>query len=252
MEIVNYINIELEYPFIDDYDSTYIADISGIDSIAALVTVMRQNDHSIIIPTIVDVACEYGEKWDEFTRIYKDICAAFNVYHRRVLPAIILDVNELWHRIVSNSMQAVVRNVQFYSPCIGCHLAFHLARIRLAQHLNVKGVISGEREFHGQKEKINQLDFVLDFFNSIYGSASINHLQPVRKVRSSEDLKQLVAGYDISPVKVKCLFSGNYYKLNKIELDVEKENIRHYVDYLEDLLQKPQEDLHVNCRILDP
>jgi hypothetical protein len=252
MQIVNDINIELEYPIVEDYDNTYIADISGIDSIAALVTVLRQNEHSIIIPTIVDVACEYGDKWNEFNRIYKELCFAFNACNRRVLPAIILDVNELWHRIVSNSIQTVVRNVQFYSPCIGCHLTFHLARIRLAQHLNVKFVVSGERELHGQKEKINQLDFVLDFFNSIYDSASITHLQPVRKVIISEDLKQLVSRYNISPVKVKCLLAGNYYKLNKTELDVKKGLIRHYLDYLENILQKPQENLHVSGRILDP
>ena len=106
--------MKLEYPAIDDLDATYIADISGIDSIAALVTIMRQNEHSIIIPTIVDVACEYGDKEDEFTKIYKELCTAFNGRHRRVLPAIILDVNELWRRIVSDSIQAVVRKVQFY------------------------------------------------------------------------------------------------------------------------------------------
>jgi len=250
MSLLDSILIDLQYPVHFDRLNTFVSDISGIDSLAALVCLLKDNKSPTFIPTIVDVSCEYGEKESEFLRVTRDIHAAFSATNGRILPTIILDVNELWRRLVCIGIPDVVRKSNFYSPCIGCHLVFHIARIKLAQHLNLNKVISGERELHGDKEKINQLDFVLDFYNSIYDRYEIKHIQPVRGIRNRSEIDAMIAGYGIDPVDVKCLFSRNYYKTNTNVLDVEREDIAKYLTLLQETLETPQAPVQIKCRVL--
>ena len=101
------------------------------------------------------------------------------------------------------------------------------------------------------KEKINQLDFVLDYFNDIYKEAGVHHLQPVRCVRNKEEIDNYVLPHNISPIHLKCLFSGNYYKPGTTDLDVDRQNIQKYlVSFLGPALSNIQEPLIVGCRIL--
>lgn len=251
MTILEAIKIEGYYTC-SQHTSVYLADISGVDSIAALVSFLGENHDSIVVPSFVELACEYGDKLYEFNKVLSSLYAKFNAIDnkRRILPGIILDVNTLWKELVSTDIPSVVNQFKFYSPCIACHFAFHLARIRFAQTIGAKGVISGERELHGTKEKINQLDFVLDFFNNVYADARIKHFQPVRKISQTADINSILSGFDIEPVKVKCLFSGNYRNRHSHEIDISKENIKQYLEHLTNIYSKTSSSINVTIKEL--
>lgn len=233
--------------------SVYLADISGVDSIAALVSFLGENHGAIIVPSFVELACEYGDKLNEFNKVLRSLYSRFNATdsNRRVLPGIIIDVNNLWKDIVSTDIPSVVKQFNFYTPCIACHFAFHLARIRFAQSIGAIGVISGERELHGTKEKVNQLNFVLDFFNSVYADAGIAHFQPVRNVSQTADINSILDGYDIEPVKVRCLFSRNYRNRYTNEINISKEDVRQYLGYLNNVYTKTSTDIKVTIMELE-
>ena len=227
--------------------SVYLADISGVDSIAALVSFLGENLDAVIVPSFVELACEYGDKQNEFRKVLRSLCSKFNVTDssRRVLPGIIIDVNNLWKDIVSTDIPSVIKQFNFYTPCIACHFVFHLARIRFAQSIGAIGVISGERELHGTKEKVNQLNFVLDFFNSVYADAGIAHFQPVRKISQTADINSILEGYDIEPVRARCLFSGNYRNSHNNEINISKEDVKQYLGYLNNVYTKTSTGIKV-------
>src|ERR1700694_5484587 len=100
--------------------SFYLADISGVDSIAALVSFLCENHDAVIVPSFVELACEYGDKRNEFKKVLRSLYSIFNVddSNPRVLPGVIIDVNNLWKDIVSTDIPSVITQFHFYTPCI--------------------------------------------------------------------------------------------------------------------------------------
>lgn len=253
VEIINNIQLDLNYPPIEeDLNNVYIADISGIDSIAALISIIKEDPRAVIIPSIIDVSCEYGNKIEEYKKAVCSLQNTFNAEKKRILPCIVSNIDDFWRELVSKKIQDLITQYEFYSPCIACHLSFHLTRIKLSHQLKVKKVISGEREIHGTKEKINQLDFVLDFFNAVYEGAGIEHLQPIRKIKNNDGIVDIIADVNICPVQLNCLFSGNYYKANTAVLAIEQDKIKNYINsHLKKQLNKLKKNITVNCSLLN-
>lgn len=252
LKILDKIIPKVKYPsdnIIPQY--SFIADISGTDSIAALIMIMEQTPHAIIIPSIIDLACEYGDK-GQYQNVIIKIKEAFSNKKRIVLPTIISEANNLWKAIVSDDIHNTINSYGFYSPCIACHLVLHLIRIKIATHLKVRNVISGERESHSGKEKINQLDFVLDFYNSIYNAARIKHHLPLRHISESKSINKLLESKKCSSVRLNCLFAGNYYKRGTTELILDKTSVRSYVEnYLTNLLKTFYKKVEVTNKVID-
>jgi len=148
----------------------------------------------------------------------------------------------LWKSFIGKSINDTVEAYNFFSPCIACHLLMHIARIKLSRHFRSTNVISGEREMHSDREKINQLPFVLDFYNELFNSAGITHHTPIRHIRSNKDITEIVSKYGISAIKLDCLFSGTYYdQEGKILFDKHRlsDYVRKYIaDRLIDLPDK--------------
>lgn len=246
------INIKLpEFYLGKSFDSAVIVDITGIDSIAALCKVIELENVSII-PTIVDLACEYGkDKWKEYRACIKSLCDKFNSEKISIYPCIVLNLNDLWKAVVVASINDIVRKFGFYTPCIPCHYVFHATRIQLAKSLNVPKVVSGEREFHGMREKVNQYNFVLDFYNQAFTSNGISHIQPIRAVSDSREINSYVQSKNLKHVQLECLFSGNYYKANTKDIEIDKEMISEYLaSYLLESIVKLPEQIDVNCSLL--
>src|SRR5208283_4479681 len=108
------------------------------------------------------------------------------------MPGIISDINELWKTLAAGHIHQSFQKYGFYSPCIACHLVLHLVRIKIALELKAKNVISGEMELHSGREKINQLDFVLDFYNALYDKSGITHHLPLRYVKGHEEIDAVI------------------------------------------------------------
>lgn len=228
-DIFRRIILTLNYPLLDTkLKSYFIADISGNDSIAALIKIVEECPDVIIIPSIIELACEYGDK-TQYYRTVKELKNTFNKKSRRIMPAIISEANDFWQIMVANNIHDSVKSYGFYSPCIACHLVLHMIRIKIAKHLRIKNVISGERELHSNREKINQLDFVLNFYDSIYSLMGLKHHLPIRYVNETKEIEKIVRKSNVSPINLHCLFSGNYYKNKTCELAIDKTDINNYV-----------------------
>jgi hypothetical protein len=252
LEILNNIIIIIDYPLERGCDGrVYISDISGKDSIAATAKILQTHSDAIIIPSIVSLACECGERSQIYMAI-ENIRVAFNRKRARVLSAIVTDVNALWKELVSNRKQDCLKQYGFFTPCVVCHLVFHLIRIRLACLLNVQHVISGERELHQNLEKVNQLSFVLDFYNTIYSLEGITHHQPLRKVADNEEIDHIIQHFNLTYADIKCLFSGNYYDSSKKEIKIDRLALQRYVNnYLAALIRTPlSHAISLRCEVV--
>lgn len=211
LKILDKINLELNYPMsIKSPQSYFIADISGKDSIAALLRIVEKNPSCVIVPNIIELACEYGDK-KQFSKVIRRLNVSFNGKQCKLMPCIIPEANDLWKEIVTDNIQKVIKSFGFYSPCIACHLVLHLIRIKIANYLKVKNVISGERELHSGREKINQLPFVLDFYNMIYKRMKIKHHLPLRYISNAKEIDSIIERHNAIPIYLNCLFAGNYY-----------------------------------------
>ena len=138
----------------------------------------------------------------------------------------------LWKLFIGESINHMVEEYGFFSPCVACHLIMHISRIKLSQYFQSTNVISGEREIHGDREKINQLSFVLDLYDELYKASGITHHTPIRHLRDNDIIRSIVNKYGVSSVKLDCLFSGTYCdQTGKVVIDKTKlfEYVRHYV-----------------------
>ena len=123
----------------------------------------------------------------------------------------------------------------------------HLSRVKLVQHLKVGSVVSGERELHTDREKINQLDFVLDFYNNIYNVSGIKHHTPVRQIKSNDEVLKIVNKLGAISIRLDCLFSGTYYD-STAQMNFNKEHIRDYVEnYLTMHLKSFSDPIGIKC-----
>jgi len=249
MEILDLLKIKLNYPESSlRCNDSYLADISGSDSIAALIKILETQPGSVIIPSVAEVACEYGDK-TQFRNVLKIIHDTF-APSSSIMQCVIFDANELWKKLIVSQLQQMVAEHNFFSPCIACHLSFHLARIAIAKHLGIARVISGERELHNNAEKINQFDIILDYFNSIYNSVGIAHYLPVRKIANTQHISEIMNKYKINPVSLECLFSKNYYKDGTNELAISKKAVEKYLRcFIPKLLSSIEKEIIINCRV---
>lgn len=252
LKILDKINLELNYPMnIKSPQNYFIADISGKDSIAALLRIVDKNPSCVIVPSIIELACEYGDK-KQFSKVIRRLNISFNGKQRKIMPCIIPEANDLWKEIVTDNIQKVIKSFSFYSPCIACHLVLHLIRIKIAKYLKVKNVISGERELHSGREKINQLPFVLDFYNMIYKRMKIKHHLPLRHINNSKAIDKLIERHNAIPIYLNCLFAGNYYSKRTFNLVIDKKQIQNYVEHsLPAILNSFEKKITVKCRILN-
>ena len=246
------IRLRIAYPAMVQVDGTrFLADISGRDSIAAAIKIIEEDSQSILIPSIIELGCEYGDK-SQYEGVHRSLRKIFNTDRLRVEQGIVCDGNELWKAIVTRDIQKTIKKFGFFSPCVACHQVLHIIRIKIAQHLHVKNVVSGEKELHDGREKINQFSFVLDFYNKIYEAMGIVHHLPARYISSTSEIERIVGRYNPQYVRLRCLFEGNYYHEGTNDLAISKSRIQEYINvYLERKLDEFGDMIDVPCSIID-
>jgi hypothetical protein len=189
-----------------------IVEIAGRDSVAAAVKSVEEQGFSDLLPVYVYTGTEFGE-WahveqavDRLSRRLPDI-----VVH----PILVMGSPKFWRAINGRFIGDLVKRHGFYSPCPGCHLYLHAARMPLAIKLGKKPIISGERESHTGMIKINQTTAALDFYLDFAAHFGIRLLFPVRHIASGDEIERIVQiPWKRGKEQLNCGLSENYHMID--------------------------------------
>lgn len=122
----------------------------------------------------------------------------------------------------------------------------------MANHLQITNVISGERESHSGKVKINQLAVVLDFYNSLYEIHGLKQHQPLRYIEDNSKIEQAIKKYDLNSVRLDCVFGGNYFSSPGNDAVVDESQICKYIaEYLSPLVANFNKQVSVHCQVIN-
>lgn len=200
-----------------DYDATtVIGEFSGRDSVAAIMKAFEDESINYVLPIATFAGTEYGD----FNALYQNYEKLIKIVKKRygnkktVYPLMEYSNMDVWALMNGRQMQMNSNEFGFITPCIGCHLYFHLTKLPLALALSGK-IISGERESHDGRIKINQLGQCLDSYQNVIKACGGDLIMPVRNLNNGEEVEKLI-GWDWEEGKdhPKCLLSGNYGDAN--------------------------------------
>lgn len=216
---------------------TIIGEFAGRDSVAAIMEALKGPEVTHVLPVVTFAPTEYGSEKElevNHIRMIEQVQQRYGE-KKKIYPLVYYSSLPLWRMLNGRFVTTLQEAFGFYTPCIGCHVYFHLARIPLAAKLGGK-IIAGERESHGGKIKVNQLDLCLNSYQRILKTLGIDLLLPIRFVESGEEVEKLIgwnwAAEEQQPV---CLFSGNYRdSQGRAIYNLEKLN-RFLSDFLEPL-----------------
>lgn len=190
---------------------TIIGEFAGRDSVAAIFKALKQNDVRYILPVATFAPVEYGSAsvLEENHRLLSREVALQYEDKKTVGPLIYLSNRGLWQALNSSFVGRLQHRYGFYTPCIACHAYMHLIRMPLARQFS--GVlISGEREHHDNRLKVNQLNICLDSYQRILKHFEVDLWMPLRYARQSRLIEALVGWeWEEGKAQADCLFDGS-------------------------------------------
>jgi hypothetical protein len=210
---------------------TVIGEFSGRDSVAAILKALENPSINHILPVASFAATEYGE-FQSLEKNYEQMVNRVDELYgksKKILPLIYYSNPGLWSVINGRFVEEMNRKFGFYSPCIGCHAYFHLLRVPMALNLSKK-IISGERESHDGRVKINQLGSSLDIYRRITEYFGVELLIPIQDMENGDEVKKLIGwNWDEGKDHPSCIYSKNYTDINGKTL-YDKEKIDNYLN----------------------
>lgn len=211
--------------------NTVIAEFSGRDSVAAVMKILNTNQLENILPVASFAGTEFGEIDAIHSNYHKLVERVLKKYGNLVTvhPLIIYSNPNLWHALNARFTTELIEKYGFYTPCIGCHAYFHLLRMPMARQIGRK-LISGEREGHENRIKVNQLGMCLDVYKNILKEFDVDLMLPIRKVSDNKEIEELI-GWDWEEGKdhPECVYSGNYRDIDGKAV-YNEEKIKAYLD----------------------
>jgi hypothetical protein len=197
-------------------EDTVIGEFSGRDSAAAIIKAFESSDINHILPIASFAPVEYGnleslkENYEQLAHRVSDLYGS----SKKLYPLVFYSNPDLWSVINGRYLALIIKKYEYYSPCIGCHLYFHLLRMPLALKLGKK-IISGERENHDGKIKVNQLSACLTMYQKILSHFDVALLMPLRNVEKGSEIEKLL-GWDWQEGTdhPDCAYKGNYRAIN--------------------------------------
>jgi hypothetical protein len=185
-----------------------IVEIAGRDSVAAAVKSVLKNGFTDLLPVYVYTGTEFGQ-WTHVEQAFKrlsrrleDVC----VHHLLVMGS-----PQFWNALNGRFISELIARFGFYSPCPGCHLYLHAARIPLAIKLGNIPIISGERELHSGLAKINQTADALNFYLDFAAHFGIRMLFPIRHISSGDEIERILQmPWGTGKDQLSCTLSENY------------------------------------------
>ncbi|MCP4762759.1 MAG: hypothetical protein GY870_13350 [archaeon] len=191
--------------------NSYIAEIAGKDSIAAIIQAIEDQKIESVIGIGIYHRGFYGNI-DEPVENYSLFQNFLVTDHLISYPIIYLNISDLFERLIIKNSAIIQKYFKYFNPCPACHLLFHMMRIPVAQHYNIRYIITGERIYHGNIQKLNQHGEILSKYKKYLEKHQINLIQPLLDIQKDEEIYQLL-GKQWNPniLPCKCMFSKNYY-----------------------------------------
>jgi hypothetical protein len=190
-----------------------VVEIAGRDSVAAAVVAVRERGFTTLLPTSVATGTEYGDE-SAPDRAVERLTALLGD-GVDVLPMVRIGSPRLWAALNGRYAAVIADRYRIYSPCLACHLYMHLARAPLSLALGGVPVIAGERETHGGRLKLSQTTLGMDACVRVLSRAGIELLEPIRRVRDSREIIELVGdGWNAGSRQLCCVHSANYAALD--------------------------------------
>lgn len=190
-----------------------IVDVAGNDSYAAIIEFLKgvRPKSVTIAPIVVKAPTEYGddealiESFDSFK------AQLLELYSIDILPTIFIEEPEYWHIMCGRFASAIQEHLNFYTPCIGCHVYFHSIRAYIAKKNNIKYIVSGERYLHDSKTKLNQTLTSITYHSLLLSHFGCTHIQPVVNISSNDQIREIVSPYVEKRIShFECVFDSNY------------------------------------------
>lgn len=195
-------------------DGVVIAEISGRDSIAAVIRACDIRQIQAIVPSIAYTATEYGN-WNVLFKsigLLRDRLLQKNI---KVFDPVILGSPRFWWELCGRYTTHFVKQFGFFSHCVGCHLYVHSIRIPIAKLLHSNLVIGGDRELHNGKLKVNQIKISLDAYQSFMKKFETELFLPLRYVKSGKEIEAIInMAWDEGEQQLECVLSKNYWEPN--------------------------------------
>ncbi len=219
---------------------TVIGEFSGRDSAAAIIKSLERRDIDNILPVASFAGIEYGdmqilEKNHEYTKKrIEDLWGE----EKRLFPLVYYSNPCLWSVINARLTSVLIKKFGFYTPCIGCHAYFHILRVPMALELG-KIIISGERESHDGRIKVNQLPLCLDSYKKILSYFGVDLIMPLQYLKEGKGVEKILgSSWEEGKSQPQCVFSGNYRDLNGESMIEEKQIKKFLEEFLEPVLIK--------------
>jgi hypothetical protein len=187
------------------------AAVAGKDSMATIARAIERDGIELVVPIVVVVPTEVGQEQVRLETLGALRRVLDKAGRDKLAPAVVLyDDRGIWRYVNQNF--ADYSEAIIPAPCAGCHVYLHLVRSMLASRLGISTVISGDRERHGEKIKLNQ---TLDVLNTLIAESKSRYgvdLQfPLRKVADDQEVWAHLFRFGIRPEQMRdttCLFSG--------------------------------------------
>ena len=191
-----------------------IVEIAGRDSIAAALEATRKRDLKALLPTIAYTGTEFGN-WEVPFKKASMLKEELSKKEIKVFDPVLLGAPRFWWRLCGRYANHLFKQFGFFSACVGCHLYLHALRIPLARKIDCSIVIGGEREFHEERIKINQIGVALDVYISFAEKFGIELLLPLRHVRKSRDIESIISKrLEEGAEQLGCVLSKNYLDID--------------------------------------
>jgi len=192
--------------------TTIIGEFSGRDSVAAILKAFEDDDVKYILPIATFAGTEYGNYdviHDNYLHLRYRVEELYGS-NKVLYPLIEHSREDIWAIMNGRPTGLLTEKYGFYSPCIGCHLYFHLTKLEFASQLSGK-IISGERESHDGRVKVNQLGVTLDTYVQVIKELGCELIMPLRHMEDGSEVERLI-GWDWKEgfAHPECVLSGNY------------------------------------------
>lgn len=189
-----------------------IVEIAGRDSVAAAIKAVREGSFTDLLPTYVFTGTERGSLKTVEDAVHR---LSVQLPDTRIHNLVIMGSSRFWQALNGRFISELVARFGFYSPCIGCHLYLHSARIPLAALLGGVAIISGERESHDGQRKVNQTAEALETYRAFCSMFGISLVLPLRKVITGEEVEHILGfRWEEGKEQLGCVLSGNYRLLD--------------------------------------
>lgn len=193
-----------------------IVELAGRDSVAAALAAAGQGGLDVLLPTYVYTGSEYGPfSWVEeaLKRLAARLPAGIEL-----LPPLVFGSPAFWRALNGRLLGELNRRYGFSTVCLGCHLYLHAARVPLARALGQDGkgapIISGERESHDGKLKLNQAAPALEAYVALCAEFGVELMLPLRREASGRRIQEILGlAWPEGGEQLGCVLSGNYRDL---------------------------------------